>query len=67
MYGSIYMTIAISVERVLAICYPFLFPPLDRKSRHYIIPVTITGMKLLEWFYLLVNNFSGLRQNKRII
>ena len=81
MYGSIYMTIAISVERVLAICYPFLFPPLDRKSRHYIIPVTLTGMYLRvivdkrllikkrgKLYFLLTNPILIFQQNqKRVI
>jgi len=44
MFGSIFMTLAISIERFLGICYPLKFPPHIRKSWYYIIPVTLLSI-----------------------
>jgi len=41
MTGSVFMTLAISIERFLGICYPLKFPPHRRKAWFYIIPVTV--------------------------
>jgi len=37
--GTIFMTVAISIERFLGVCYPLHLPPHTRKARFYIIPV----------------------------
>jgi len=39
--GTILMTVAISIERFLGICYPLHLPPHNRKSWYYILPVTL--------------------------
>ena len=39
--GTIFMTVAISIERFLGICYPLHLPPQNRKSWYYILPVLI--------------------------
>lgn len=44
MFGSIFMTSAISIERFLGICYPLKCPPHTRKSWYYIIPVTLVSI-----------------------
>jgi len=44
MCGTIFMTVAISIERFLGICYPLHLPPHNRKSWFYIIPVTILAI-----------------------
>jgi len=37
--GTIFMTVAISIERFLGVCYPLHLPPHTRKSWFYILPV----------------------------
>ena len=37
--GSIFMTLAISTERFLGVCYPLQLPRQTRKAAAYIIPV----------------------------
>jgi len=38
------MTVAISIERFLGICYPLHLPPKNRKSWFYIVPVIILSV-----------------------
>jgi len=42
--GTIFMTVAISIERFLGICYPLHLPPQNRKAWYYIIPVTLLSI-----------------------
>jgi len=42
--GTIFMTLGISIERFLGICYPLHLPPHNRKSWFYILPVTILSI-----------------------
>ena len=58
--GTIFMTVAISIERFLGICYPLHLPPHNRKSWFYILPVLVLAIlvnipKFLEsevtWYY----------------
>lgn len=42
--GTIFMTVAISIERFLGICHPLHYPPHTRKSWFYIVPVTILSI-----------------------
>jgi len=42
--GTIFMTMAISIERFLGICYPLHLPPHNRKSWFYILPVLILSI-----------------------
>ena len=44
MSGSIFMTVAISIERFLGICFPFKFPTSTRKAWFYIAPVCIISI-----------------------
>ena len=41
MNATIFMTMAISIERFLGICYPLHLPPHNRKSWFYILPVLL--------------------------
>ena len=41
---SIFMTLAISIERFLGICFPLKFPTQTRKAWFYIAPVTIISI-----------------------
>ena len=43
-YGSTYMTVSISIERYLGICYPSIGNRVDRKSWFYIIPVILLSV-----------------------
>ena len=38
------MTVAISIERFLGICYPLHLPPQNRKAWYYIVPVTLLSV-----------------------
>ena len=58
--GTIFMTVAISTERFLGICYPLHLPPKNRKSWFYILPVLILSIVVnvpkffeaeIEWLY----------------
>ena len=52
------LTVAISLERFLGICYPLKFPAKYRKSRHLVIPVFFTAvLEKLMWFYSNNNIF----------
>merc|ERR1712106_456289 len=60
MCGTIFTTVAISMERFLGICYPLHLPPHNRKSWFYILPATLLAIlvnvpKFLEseviWYY----------------
>jgi len=42
--GTIFMTMAISIERFLGICYPLHLPPHNRKSWFYILPVLVLSI-----------------------
>jgi len=42
--GTIFMTVAISIERFLGICYPLHLPPQNRKSWYYILPVFLLSI-----------------------
>jgi len=42
--GTIFMTVAISIERFLGICYPLHLPPQNRKAWYYVIPVTLLSI-----------------------
>ena len=46
MNATIFMTMAISIERFLGICYPLHLPPHNRKSWFYILPVLILSFVL---------------------
>ena len=47
-----WLTVAISLERFLGICFPLKFPAKYRKSRHFVIPVfLITVLDTLMLFY----------------
>ena len=37
--GTIFMTVAISIERFLGICYPLHLPPANRKAWYYVLPI----------------------------
>ena len=37
--GTIFMTVAISIERFLGICYPLHLPPQNRKAWYYVLPI----------------------------
>ena len=60
LYGSTYMTVSISIERYLGICYPSIGSRVDRKSWFYIIPVVSLSVifamprffetRLVNWF-----------------
>lgn len=39
MCGTIFMTVAISIERFLGICFPLYLPPHNRKAWYYVLPV----------------------------
>ena len=39
--GTGWMTVSISIDRFLGICYPMDFPPASRKARYFILPVII--------------------------
>lgn len=45
MTGTIFMTLAISIERYLGLCHPLL-PPQARKSWFYILPVIVGSLAL---------------------
>jgi len=58
--GTIFMTMAISIERFLGICYPLHLPPHNRKSWFYILPVLLLSVVVnvpkffeaeIEWLY----------------
>lgn len=42
--GTIFMTVAISIERFLGVCYPLHLPPHKRKSWFYILPVVLLSI-----------------------
>jgi len=42
--GTIFMTVAISIERFLGICHPLHYPPHTRKSWFYILPVLVISL-----------------------
>jgi len=42
--GTIFMTVAISIERFLGICHPLHYPPHTRKSWFYIVPVSLVSV-----------------------
>ena len=42
--GTIFMTVAISFERFLGICYPLHLPPQNRKAWYYILPVSLLSI-----------------------
>ena len=46
MNATIFMTMAISIERFLGICYPLHLPPHNRKSWFYILPVLLLSFVL---------------------
>jgi len=46
MNATIFMTMAISIERFLGICYPLHLPPHNRKSWFYILPVLLISFVL---------------------
>lgn len=46
MNATIFMTMAISIERFLGICYPLHYPPHNRKSWFYILPVLLLSFIL---------------------
>jgi len=41
MCGTIFMTVAISIERFLGICFPLYLPPHNRKAWYYVLPVVL--------------------------
>ena len=43
--GVIYMTVAITIERYLGLCHPFL-PPTSRKAWFYVLPVVILSITM---------------------
>ena len=45
MAGTIFMTLAISIERYLGLCHPML-PPSSRKAWFYIVPVVLVSFAL---------------------
>jgi len=45
MAGTIFMTLAISIERYLGLCHPML-PPESRKAWFYVLPVTVVALAL---------------------
>jgi len=60
MSGTIFLTVAITVERYLGICHPMDFPAYRRKPLHYLIPVLslAIGLNIPRFFetYLLVSD-----------
>ena len=44
--GTIFMTVAITIERFLGICYPLHLPPQNRKAWYYVLPVTLLSILL---------------------
>ena len=44
MCGTVFMTVAITIERFLGICYPLHLPPQNRKAWYYVIPVTLLSI-----------------------
>ena len=43
--GVIFMTVAITIERYLGLCHPFL-PPTSRKAWYYVLPVVIFSVAM---------------------
>ncbi|XP_040583841.1 FMRFamide receptor [Lepeophtheirus salmonis] len=63
MCGTIFMTVAISIERYLGLCHPML-PPSARKTWFYLVPVVtmsliISGPKFLEVELTTVKGDNG--------
>ena len=42
--GTIFMTVAISIERFLGICYPLHLPPQNRKAWYYVLPIVCLSL-----------------------
>jgi len=42
--GSVFLTVAISVERFLGICYPLQFPPHTRRAWFYLLPTVLAAL-----------------------
>lgn len=68
MCGTIFMTVAISLERFLGICHPLHFPPQNRKSWFYIVPVLILSImvNLTKFFESEVVWFSDFKAIERL-
>lgn len=68
MCGTIFMTVAISLERFLGICYPLHLPPQNRKSWFYIVPVIILALmiNLTKFFESEVFWFSDFKAIERL-
>ena len=53
-HGSSWLTVGISLERYLGICYPLKYPPRFRKARYFLVPVILISLldtAILHYFF----------------
>ena len=62
MAGTIFMTLAITIERYLGLCHPLLNPQ-SRKAWFYVVPVVIFSVLLNVPKFLVINKYFFLDLN----